>query len=41
MPRVDVSSTDIRARVAAGKSIRYMVRDEVELYMREQALYLV
>ncbi|MDP9237468.1 MAG: nicotinate-nucleotide adenylyltransferase [Chloroflexota bacterium] len=39
MPRIDLASTDIRARVAAGKSIRYLVPDGVEDYVREHELY--
>ncbi len=39
MPRVDVSSSLIRARVAAGRSIRYLVPDGVASYFREAGLY--
>ncbi len=37
--RVDVSSSDIRHRVAEGMSIRYLVPDEVEMYICEHGLY--
>jgi nicotinate-nucleotide adenylyltransferase len=37
---VDVSSSDIRHRVAEGMSIRYLVPPAVEMYMIEHRLYL-
>ncbi|TAK59334.1 MAG: nicotinate-nucleotide adenylyltransferase [Dehalococcoidia bacterium] len=41
MERMDVSSTDIRARVTAGRSIRYLVPAEVERYIAAHQLYRV
>jgi nicotinate-nucleotide adenylyltransferase len=39
MPRLDLSSSDIRRRVAAGRSIRYRTPRGVEEYIRAQGLY--
>lgn len=37
--RVDVSSAEIRHRVAEGMSIRYLVPQQVEMYIMEHGLY--
>ncbi len=39
MPGVDVSSTEIRRRVRAGESIRYLVPDGVLAYITKAGLY--
>ncbi len=38
-PLIDIASRDIRSRVAAGKSIRYLVPRSIEEYIREKKLY--
>ncbi|MBW2060544.1 MAG: nicotinate-nucleotide adenylyltransferase [Deltaproteobacteria bacterium] len=37
--RLDISSTDIRARLARGESIRYLVPDQVREYIETNGLY--
>ena len=39
MPAVRISSSDIRKRIAAGKSIKYYVHDAVIKYIEENQLY--
>ena len=39
MPRIDVSSTLVRTRAAAGRPIRYLVPDKVANYIGAQSLY--
>ena len=40
MPRLEISSSNIRKRVASGRSIRYLVPDAVGRYIREHRLYV-
>lgn len=40
VPTVAISSSDIRARVKSGQSIRYMVPRAVEDYIKEHQLYI-
>ena len=39
-PVIEISSSQIRQRIAQGLSIRYLVPDEVEKYITEQKIYL-
>ena len=39
MPQVDIASSDIRARLKAGRSIRYLVPQSVERYIQQHQLY--
>ena len=39
VPAVEISATDIRARVAASRSIRYLVPDPVREYIAAHGLY--
>jgi len=38
-PRLDISGTDIRSRIRRGRSIRYLVPDDVEAYIHQHGLY--
>lgn len=39
MPRLDISATDLRRRAGEGRSLRYLVRAQVEGYIRQHGLY--
>ena len=38
-PLIDISATDLRARAAAGHSLRYFVPDPVATYIAAHHLY--
>ena len=38
-PEIDISSLEVRKRIAAGKSIRQLIPDSVADYIRDQGLY--
>lgn len=38
-PRIDVSATDVRQRIARGRSIRWLVPDSVRAYIAQHILY--
>ena len=38
-PRIDISSTEIRRRIAAGLSVRYLLPESVRAYLLDLALY--
>lgn len=40
MMPVDISATDLRAKAASGKTIKYLVPDAVEAYIRKHRLYI-
>jgi nicotinate-nucleotide adenylyltransferase len=40
MPRMDISSSLIRARIAAGLPVRYLVPDQVAAHIEREALYI-
>ncbi len=39
MPRIDISSSSVRARLAAGRPVRYLVPDAVAEYIAAEGLY--
>ena len=39
MPRLDISSSDIRRRIAEGRPIRYLVPDPVAEYIAAEGFY--
>jgi nicotinate-nucleotide adenylyltransferase len=39
VPDMEISSSMLRERISAGKSVKYMVTDEVEEYIRSNQLY--
>jgi nicotinic acid mononucleotide adenylyltransferase len=39
MPYIGINSTDLRSRAKRGESLRYLVPDAVDSYIRENQLY--
>ena len=39
MPQIDISSSEVRARLRSGRSIRYLVPPSVERYLHQHHLY--
>lgn len=39
VPRIDISATDIRARIRAGRDVRYLVPETVRAYIEQRGLY--
>lgn len=39
VPRLEISASDIRRRLAAGRSVRYLVPEAVRLYIEREGLY--
>ena len=39
MPQLEISSTDLRRRIAAGRSTRYQLSPAVEAYIASHKLY--
>ena len=40
IPVMDISSSDIRKRLKEGRSVRYLLPEEVEVYIRKEKLYI-
>lgn len=41
IPDIEISSTDIRDRIRSNKSIKYLVTNEVEIYIKQKGLYKI